>query len=415
MSNAALHLRSIVSPDLVDIGELPELGVVPQRMHAFAIRPDRHGDPLTSFRPEVLPVPDPGPGQVLVQVMAAGVNYNGIWAGRGKPVSVFDMHGSDVHVAGSDAAGIVWKVGPGVHGWKVGDEVVLHCNVTCGQCAACNGGEPMACRQQKIWGYETPNGSFAQYTVAQAQQLLPKPAHLTWEEAGSYALTAFTAWRMLVHRADLAPGEDVLVWGGGGGLGTFAIQICKMLGARAIAVVSSEDKARLAMELGAIGVVDRREFPKLGFNPGETPEDAKARLADTKAFGKRLWEIIGEKKGPDVVFEHVGQSTFPASVFLANRFGRIVICGATSGFELGFDVRHLWMHQKSIIGSHFAHAGDCAAANRMFAQKKLHPVLTETFAWDEIPLAHDRMARNQLSGNVSCLVGARDKGQTTWR
>jgi crotonyl-CoA carboxylase/reductase len=399
-------LRIVESPAIVPEGALPPLGVVPARMHGYAIRPERQGDPLDSFVSEELPTPEPGFGEVLVQVMAAGVNYNGVWAGRGKPVSVFDMHGQPFHVPGSDASGVVWKVGPGVRDWKVGDEVIMHCNRTCGQCAACNGGEPMMCRSQKIWGYETPDGSFAQYTIAQAQQLLPKPAHLTWEEASSYALVAFTAWRMLMNRAELRPGDDVLVWGGAGGLGVFALQICKLVGARAVAVVSSAERAELALKLGAEATLDRRDFPNLAYAPDETPAQTKARLADTKAFGKRLWEIFGERKGPDVVFEHVGQQTFPASVFLANRGGRIVICGATTGFELNFDVRHLWMHQKSILGSHFANAGECAAANKMFVQGKLTPVLTETFSYGQIPLAHDMMARNRLHGTATCLVGA---------
>ena len=407
--------RLISTPSIVPVGELPPLGVVPERMHGYAIRRERHGEPFKSFVSEELAVPEPGPGEILVAVMAAGVNYNGVWAGMGKPISVFDMHNEPYHIAGSDMSGIVWKVGAGVVNWNVGDEVIAHCNRTCGQCEFCNGGEPMQCRNQKIWGYETPDGSFAQFARVQAQQLLPKPKHLTWEEAGSYALTYFTAWRMLMNRAELRPGEDVLVWGGAGGLGVFAIQICKMIGARAIAVVSSEDKVELVKKLGAVGAIDRREFPNLPFNKGETPDQEKARMKDTKAFGKRIWEILGEKKGPDVVFEHVGQTTFPASVFLANRFGRVVICGATTGFELNFDVRHLWMHQKSIIGSHFANAGECAQANRMIERGVIQPILTQTFKYDEIPLAHDLMLKNKIFGNVSCLVGAAGPGLKTLR
>ena len=406
----AKDLHLVETPSVVPPGELPALGVVPDRHHAWAIRRERHGEPMQSFQLEQLPVPEPGPGEVLVQVMAAGVNYNGVWAGLGKPISVFDVHKQPVHIAGSDASGIVWKVGAGVRNWKVGDEVVLHCNVTCGQCADCNGGQPMKCKEQRIWGYETPNGSFAQYFCAQAQQLLPKPKSLTWEEAASYGLCLFTAYRMLIGRAQLKPGEDVLIWGGSGGLGVFAVQIAALIGARPIAVVSSEEKAALAKELGAVGVIDRREFRDIELRDDETPEQSKKRADATKAFGKRIWEILGEKKGPDVVFEHVGKSTFPASVFLANKFGRIVICGATTGFDLSFDVRHLWMHQKSIIGSHFADAGQCHEANRLVMRGQLRPVLTRTFTFDEIPLAHELMRQNQLHGTVSCLVGAPHEG-----
>lgn len=383
--------------ELVPVGTVPVLGHVPRSMHAFAIRESRFGEPTESFQPEVVPTWDPGPGEVLVQVMAAGVNYNGVWAGLGKPVSTLSKHGHPFHIAGSDASGVVWKLGAGVHTCQVGDEVVLHCNHLL---------EPGGSDAQTIWGYETPDGSFAQFTLVQAQQVLPKPEALTWEEAASYGLTYFTAHRMLVDRAELEPGEDVLIWGGSGGLGVFATQLCDVMGARGVAVVSSENKAALAMDHGAFGTINRRDFPNLQYRPGESRERAALRLADTKAFGKRLWELLGERKGPEVVFEHVGQSTFAASVFLASKFGRIVICGATTGYELTFDVRHLWMNQKRIIGSHFADADSARRANRLMMLGKVKPVMTRCFPWEEIPTAHQLMYENQLQGNVSCLVGS---------
>lgn len=384
-------------PQIVSVGRVPELGVVPDKMHAYVIRPERFGEPKKSFQPEEIDVWDIGPGEVLVQVMAAGVNFNGIWAGLGEPVNVLKGHGLDFHVAGSDASGVVWAVGPGVNDIEVGDEVVLHCNHLL---------NPGTNDLQKIWGYETPDGSFAQFTRVQAQQVLPKPDQLSWEEAASYGLTYYTAHRMLVDRAHLQPGEDVLVWGAGGGLGVFAVQLSNMMGARAIAVVSSDDKAELAMQLGAHGVINRKEFPALQYRDGMTAEQEKAHNADIKAFGKRIWEILGERKGPDVVFEHVGKATFPASVFLASKYGRIVICGATTGYNLTFDVRHLWMRQKQIIGSHFADADSARRANRLMIQGKVKPVMTRLFTWEEIPEAHQLMYENKLHGTVSCLVGA---------
>ncbi len=388
-------------PQIVPIGQIPDLGVVPEKMNAYVIRPERFGEPLKSFQPEEVPVWDIGPGEVLVQVMAAGVNYNGVWAGLGQPVNILKAHGLDYHIAGSDASGVIWAVGPGVTDCKVGDEVVLHCNHLL---------NPGGSEDQTIWGYETPDGSFAQFTRVQAQQVLPKPPALSWEEAASYGLVYYTAHRMLVDRAELEAGEDVLVWGAGGGLGVFAVQLCKVLGARAIAVVSSEEKAKLVMDLGAHGVINRKDFPKLQYRDGMSPEEKKAHMSDIKAFGKRIWEILGERKGPNVVFEHVGKATFPASVFLAEQFGRIVICGATTGYDLNFDVRHLWMRQKRIIGSHFANADSSRRANRLVLQGKVTPVMTELFTWDEIPQAHQRMYENKIYGTVSCLVGAPKPG-----
>jgi crotonyl-CoA carboxylase/reductase len=391
---------------------IPPAFEVPAQMDAWVIRKERFGEPLQSFRRELIATPEPGPGEALVLVMAAGVNYNGIWAGLGKPVSVLEVHKKDFHVAGSDAAGVVWKVGPGVTRWKAGDEVILHCNVTCGQCPACNGFDPMACEDQKIWGYETPYGSFAQFSLVQAQQLLKKPKQLAWEVAASYGLVYFTAYRMLVDRARVRPGENVLIWGASGGLGIFAVQITKLLGATAIGIVSNAKKGALAKQAGCDHVLNRTDFPDLAFAPGETPERAKARLEATKKLGKAIWEAIGEKRGPDVVFEHVGQETFPTSVFLANRMSRIVICGATTGFNLNFDVRHLWMRQKSIIGSHFANAEECQRANELVHQGKIKPVLTETFEYARVPEAHDLMHRNKHMGTIACLVSAPRLGLT---
>lgn len=389
---------------IADIGSMPPLGTIPKRMHAIVIRKNREGSPGVAMRHEEIAPPEIGPNEVLVWVMAAGVNFNGVWAARGKPVSVMKVTGDDFHIAGSDASGIVWKVGSAVKRWKVGDEVIVHCNQSCGQCPECNGLDPLACSNQKIWGYETNWGSFAQLTKVQAQQLLPKPKHLGWMEAASYGLTYFTAYRMLVDRARMKPGDVVLVWGAAGGLGIFAVQLCKVMGANAIAVVSSERKAELVRRLGAVGTIDRREFDIVR-RPNETPEQARHRLEEIKRMGKRIREITGGHD-PDIVFEHVGRQTFPASVFLARRFGKIVICGATSGYELDFDVRHLWMRQKEILGSHFANAYEAERANRLVEQGKIVPYLDRTYAFDATPLAHEEMANNRHMGKMVVAVGA---------
>ena len=174
---------------LYEIGEIPPLGHVPEKMYAWAIRKERHGPPETSFQVEVLPTWEIADDEVLVLVMAAGVNYNGVWAGLGTPVSPIDGHKNPYHIAGSDASGIVWAIGAKVRRWKVGDEVIVHCNQDDGDDEDCNGGDPLLSPSQRIWGYETPDGSFAQFCRVQSRQLMPKPKHLTWEEAGCYTLT----------------------------------------------------------------------------------------------------------------------------------------------------------------------------------------------------------------------------------
>src|SRR6185437_3212818 len=256
----AAPLRKVAAlKDLYGIGEIPPLGHVPEKMHAWVIRQDRHGPPETSFQLEVVPTWAIGEDEVLILVMAGGVNYNGIWAGLGQPISPFDVHKQPFHIAGSDASGIVWAVGAKVTRWKVGDEVVVHCNQDDGDDEECNGGDPMYSASQRIWGYETPDGSFAQFARVQARQLLPRPQHLSWEKSACYTLTLATAYRMLFgHRPHtLKPGQNVLVWGASGGLGSMAVQLIATAGGNAIGVISDDDKRDFVMGLGARGVINR--------------------------------------------------------------------------------------------------------------------------------------------------------------
>ena len=233
--------------DLYGIGEIPPLGHVPEKMHAWVIRKERHGPPDQSFQLEVVPTWPIADDEVLVYVMAGGVNYNGIWAGLGVPISPLDGHKHPFHIAGSDASGVVWAVGAKVKRWKVGDEVIVHCNQDDGDDEDCNGGDPLLSPSQRIWGYETPDGSFAQFCRVQSRQLMHKPNHLSWEESACYTLTLATAYRMLFGHSPhtLKPGDNVLVWGGSGGLGVFGVQLVAASGANAIAVISDEFEDRV--------------------------------------------------------------------------------------------------------------------------------------------------------------------------
>ena len=290
-----------------------EPGELPPTMAAWVIREERQGEPLDAFQLEEIEVPEPGAFEVTVRVMAAGVNFNNVWAALGQPVSVFRSHAEDHHIGGSDASGIVWKVGDGVTRWQPGDEVVIHCNQASYEDPEVHGLDPLAAPSQQIWGYETSWGSFAQFTKVQAQQLVPKPENLTWEEAASYGLTYFTAYRMLMNRAKIQAGHNVLIWGAAGGLGVFATQLCKAAGANAVGVVSSAEKGELVKELGAVDYIDRNEFKGMMRTGKETPDEEKARFKESRAFAKQVKTILGD--APDIVFEHVGQATFPTSVF----------------------------------------------------------------------------------------------------
>jgi crotonyl-CoA carboxylase/reductase len=378
-------------------------------MAAWVIRQDREGQPTDAFQLEQIEVPEPGPFEVIVRVMAAGVNYNNVWAALGKPVSVFRYHPEDDHhIGGSDASGVVWKTGEGVTRWKAGDEVVIHCNQASYEDPEVHGLDPMAAPSQRIWGYETSWGSFAQFTKVQEQQLLHKPANQTWEEAASYGLTYFTAYRMLIDQCKLQAGHKVLIWGAAGGLGVFAIQLCKLAGAQCVGVVSSDEKGELCKQLGADGYINRNEFAGMMRKGGETPDEEKARFKESRRFGAAVKEILGDD--PDIVFEHVGQATFPTSVLVVKPFGKVVICAGTTGYNLDFDVRYLWMRQKQIIGSHFANAWECHKANELMARGVIRPVLWRTMGFEGVAEAHQLMLENKHLGKIAILVGAEREG-----
>ena len=394
--------------DVKDVSNLEvEPGTLPDTMAAWVIRQEREGEPKDAFQLEQIEVPEPGAFEVIVRVMAAGVNYNNVWAALGKPVSVMrygDHPEYGHHIGGSDASGIVWKVGAGVTRWKPGDEVVIHCNQASYEDPEVHGLDPLAAPSQQIWGYETSWGSFAQFTKVQAQQLLPKPKNLAWEEAASYGLTYFTAYRMLIDRAELRPGQRVLIWGAAGGLGVFATQLCKLVGADAVGVVSSAEKGELVKQLGAVDYINRNDFAGMMRRGGESPDEELARFKESRRFTKHLESLLGGP--PDVVFEHVGQATFPTSVLAVRPFGKVVICGATSGYQLDFDVRYLWMRQKEIIGSHFANAYECMRANDLMAEGKIRPVLWKTMGFEGVPGAHQLLHENKHLGKIAILVGA---------
>lgn len=389
-----------------------EPGTLPETMTAWVIREERMGEPIDAFQLEEIETPEPGAFEVIVRVMAAGVNFNNVWAALGEPVSVMrygDHPQYGHHIGGSDASGIVWKVGEGVTRWKPGDEVVIHCNQASYEDPEVHGLDPLAAPSQMIWGYETTWGSFAQFTKVQAQQLLPKPKHLSWDEAASYGLTYFTAYRMLMDRAGLQAGHRVLIWGAAGGLGVFATQLCKIAGAQAVGVVSSAEKGELIKQLGAVDYIDRNEFAGMMRRGGEEGDAEKARFKESRRFCKAVEEKLGG--APDIVFEHVGRATFPTSVLCVKPFGKVVICGATSGYQLDFDVRYLWMRQKQIIGSHFANAWEATKANELIEQSLVRPVLWKTMGFDKVAEAHQLMRENKHLGKIAILVGATAEGE----
>lgn len=408
--------------DVYPVGEYPEVGVVPPRMHAQVVRPERFGDPTTAIVDEVIDVPELGPHDALVMVMAAGVNFNNVWAARGVPVDVTKGQArwgepTDLHVVGSDASGVVWAVGSEVRDVAVGDHVIVHA----GQWNhddpwVLAGNDPGLAPSFRVWGYDSCWGSFSQFVKVQAHQCLPKAEHLSWEEAAAPTLTGGTAYRMLFGWPPhtVQEGDVVLVWGGAGGLGSLAIQLVRNAGGRAVAVVSSPEKGEYCRSLGAVGYVDRTRFSHWGVPPRWDDPSWKDWLDGAKAFGKAVWDAVGEKTNPRIVFEHPAQDTVPTSNFVCDRGGMIVICAGTTGYDTMIDVRYLWFLQKRYQGSHLFNDQQAAAFNDMVRAGTVTTTLGATFDWHETGSVHARMGEGRLpDGNVSVLVNAPRRGMTT--
>jgi crotonyl-CoA carboxylase/reductase len=408
-----------MSKDLYEVGELPPIGEVPARMHAQLVRPDGYGEPEHAIHDEVIDVPEIGPHDALVMVMAAGVNFNNVWAARGVPIDVTKTQSrwgepTDFHIVGSDASGIVYAVGDEVTNVAVGDSVVVHAgqwDVDDPDVVA--GRDPGLAASFRVWGYDTCWGSFAQFTKVQAHQCLAKAEHLTWEEAAAPTLTGATAYRMLFGWPPntVQPGDPVLVWGGSGGLGSMAVQLVRNAGGRPVAVVSSDEKGAFAKELGAVGYIDRTEFTHWGVPPAWDSPDWKAWLDGAKAFGKAFWDVLGAKESPTIVFEHPGQDTIPTSNFICDRGGMIVICAGTSGYDTMIDVRYLWYMQKRYQGSHLFNDEQARAFNQLVIDGKVRTTLGGVYPYDQTGHVHQLMGDGTLpEGNVSVLVNAPSGG-----
>ncbi|ADG80055.1 Crotonyl-CoA reductase OS=Tsukamurella paurometabola (strain ATCC 8368 / DSM / CCUG 35730 /CIP 100753 / JCM 10117 / KCTC 9821 / NBRC 16120 / NCIMB 702349/ NCTC 13040) OX=521096 GN=Tpau_3474 PE=4 SV=1 [Tsukamurella paurometabola] len=378
-------------------------------------------DPKKSLHVDEVPIPELGPGEALVAVMASAINYNTVWSAIFSPISTFSAlkrygaksdltkrHDLPYHVLGSDLAGVVLRVGPGVTKWKPGDRVVAHCLQV--DLEGHEGhDDSMLDEDQKIWGYETNFGGLADVALVRANQLMPKPAHLTWEEAACCGLVNSTAYRQLVSRngANMKQGDTVLIWGGTGGLGSFANQYALNGGAIPVAVVSSPDRVAQCHRMGVERVIDR-SAEGYRFWDGDEPN-----YKDWKRFGSHIRSLTGGDD-PDIVFEHPGRETFGASVYVAKRGGTIVTCASTSGFRHEFDNRYLWMNLKSIIGTHFANYRESWLANRMVCRGTIHPTLSRTYGLTDAADAVAAVRSNTHQGKVgvTCLAAAPGEGVT---
>ena len=414
---------AILNDELPELARLP----VPDSYRGVVVRADEVGmfeglvtrdkDPRKSLSVQDVPTPEVGPGEALVAVMASAINYNTVWTSIFEPLPTFEFlrrygnssplarkHDQPYHVVGSDLAGVVLRTGPGVTRWQAGDAVVAHClSVELEDPQGHD--DTMMDPQQRIWGFETNFGGLAELALVKANQLMPKPAHLTWEEAACPGLVNSTAYRQLVsrHGADMKQGDVVLIWGASGGLGGYATQYALNGGAIPVCVVSSPEKAALCRSLGAELIIDRTAEGYTFWKDGEQ------QPSEWKRFGARIRELTGGDD-PDIVFEHPGRETFGASVYVARRGGTIVTCASTSGYRHEYDNRYLWMTLKRIVGSHFANYRESWEANRLIARGAIHPTLSRVYPLIETGQAAYDVHRNLHQGKVGVLCLAPREG-----
>ena len=374
-------------------------------------------DPRKSLKLGEVALPELAPDEAYVAIMASSINFNTVWTSIFEPVSTFGFldrlgkesawgkrHALDYHVVGSDGAGVVLKTGSAVRNWKTGDQVTIHCNYLDDQDPSAHD-DSMLAANQRIWGFESNFGGLADIAVVKANQLMPKPTHLSWEESAINALCNSTSYRMLVSRngAPLTQGDKVLVWGASGGIGSYAVQHAINSGATPVAVVSSPEKVELMHGLGVEHVIDRREKGYRFWSDEHTQDESEWRR-----LGKDIRGLVGADV--DVVFEHPGRQTMGASVFVTKRAGTIVTCAATSGYMIEYDNRHLWMKLKTIKGSHFANYREAWDANQAICDGRVIPPLSAVYDLEGVGEAAYQVHHNLHEGKIGVLCLAPSEG-----
>jgi NADPH:quinone reductase-like Zn-dependent oxidoreductase len=320
-------------------------------------------------------LPDPAiqaPDDVLIRVRAAALNRLDLFVAAGLPGSRLTFP----HVVGSDGAGVVEQVGGAVSGWRPGDGVMINPTLSCGTCPACREGEDSLCADLRVLG-EHVAGTTAELVVVPGRNLAPVPTGMPWPQAAAFSLATLTAWRMLVTRAQLRAGETVLIWGIGGGVALAALQIASMLGARTLVTSGSDHKLDLARQLGAEVALNHRRV------------DIRTEVRE-----------LTNGRGADVVVDSVGEATWSGSLRALRRGGRLVICGATTGPMVSLDLRRLFWHQWSILGSTLGSRRDYAAIVEHAAAGRLWPAIDRVFSLEEGPAAYERLQRGEQAGKL---------------
>jgi NADPH:quinone reductase-like Zn-dependent oxidoreductase len=336
----------------------------------------RYGGPEVLEYVEDRPKPVPGPDEVLLHVHAASINHLDLAVRKGIPSLQLALP----HILGADVAGEVAELGSDVSGFESGDRVVANPGLTCGVCEFCVAGDDSLCMDYRILGEHVP-GTYAEYVAVPARNLLTIPVDMDWATAAAAPLVFMTAWRLLVTRAAIRPGEDVLILGAGSGLSTAAIQIAKLVGCTVYTTSSSDEKLRRAKEIGADIVVNYRTMP----------------------WSKAVWELTG-KQGVDVVLDHVGEATFKDSLRSLRKGGRMVVPGATTGPRPQIDLRYLFWRQLSVLGSTMANRSEFEEVMKLVFMGRLKPVVDRVFSLKDARAAHEHLERAEQFGKVVLQV-----------
>lgn len=336
-----------------------------------AVRMHKHGGPEVLVC-EDAPDPAPGPGDVLISIRAVALNHIDLWVRRGLP----RLRLTFPHILGADVAGAVAAIGERVRGVNVGDEVLLSPGVSCGQCPPCVAGDDTLCDAYSILGEHIPGG-YAERIAVPAVNVLPKPANLTFEEAAAVPLVFLTAWNMLVTHGRLRTGDTVLIWGAGSGVGSAAVQIARAFGARIIATAGAAWKLERARELGADHVVNH---------------------AAQNVFDEV--RVLTDRRGVDIVFDHVGKETWETSLKALARGGRLVTCGATTGAEATTDIRYIYGRQLAIYGTWVGTKREMREVLRLVESGRVRPVVHTVLPLDAAAEAHRILERREQFGKV---------------
>jgi crotonyl-CoA reductase len=362
-------------------------------------------------------LPELAPDEAVIAVMASSINFNTVWTSIFEPLPTFlflerlgkesvwgARHNLDHHIVGSDASGVVLQVGSAVRKWKPGDKVTVQCNHLDDQDPSAHD-DSMLADNQRIWGFETNFGGLGELSIVKANQLMPKPAHLTWEEAAVNGLCNSTSYRAMVSKnaGAMQQGDSVLIWGATGGIGGYAVQYVLNGGGTPVGVVSSEKKVEMLHEMGCAAAINRKDKGYQFWSDPHTQDEAEWRR-----LGKDIRGLIG--RDVDIVFEHPGRQTFGASVFVTARGGKIVTCAATSGYMIEYDNRHLWMKLKSIVSTHFANYREAWNANQLICEGKIQPMLSKVFPLEQVGEAAYEVHRNMHEGKLGVLCLAPEEG-----